>query len=270
VNEEEMESIGKPDSRTMEEIEEESRVNEARSREGVLVMLGDIPDVDAKPPDNVIFVCKLNPVTSEEDLELIFSRFGEVVSCEVIRDWKTKESLCYAFIEYANHDDCEQAFFKMDNVLIDDRRIHVDFSQSVSKQCITKDVMVLRNFGRMNRFYNRTRQDTGGSSGRELAFNNPPKQIGAKQKYDFVFDEKSDHDSKKRKKDNKDLHSRDREELHSNGDHRKETDSHRDRDHRKESDSHRDRDGDHRKERGSYRDRNRDDRKERGQEKRHH
>ena len=30
-------------------------------------------------------------------------------------------------------EDCEKAFFKMDNVLIDDRRIHVDFSQSVSK-----------------------------------------------------------------------------------------------------------------------------------------
>ncbi|XP_064864794.1 peptidyl-prolyl cis-trans isomerase-like 4 [Oncorhynchus nerka] len=29
--------------------------------------------------------------------------------------------------------DCEKAFFKMDNVLIDDRLIHVDFSQSVSK-----------------------------------------------------------------------------------------------------------------------------------------
>lgn len=30
-------------------------------------------------------------------------------------------------------DDCASAYFKMDNVLIDDRRIHVDFSQSVSK-----------------------------------------------------------------------------------------------------------------------------------------
>lgn len=28
---------------------------------------------------------------------------------------------------------CENAYFKMDNVLIDDRRIHVDFSQSVAK-----------------------------------------------------------------------------------------------------------------------------------------
>lgn len=28
---------------------------------------------------------------------------------------------------------CENAYFKMDNVLIDDRRIHIDFSQSVAK-----------------------------------------------------------------------------------------------------------------------------------------
>lgn len=25
--------------------------------------IGDIPDADMKPPDNVLFVCKLNPVT---------------------------------------------------------------------------------------------------------------------------------------------------------------------------------------------------------------
>jgi peptidyl-prolyl cis-trans isomerase-like 4 len=66
-------------------------------------------------------------------LETIFSRFGEIISCEIVRDKKTGDSLCYAFIEYENEEDAEQAFFKMDNVLIDDRRIHVDFSQSVAK-----------------------------------------------------------------------------------------------------------------------------------------
>lgn len=54
-------------------------------------------------------------------------------SCEVIRDQKTQESLQYAFIEFEDRKACEDAYFKMDNVLIDDRRIHVDFSQSVSK-----------------------------------------------------------------------------------------------------------------------------------------
>ncbi|KAK2971981.1 hypothetical protein RJ640_005001 [Escallonia rubra] len=36
-------------------------------------------------------------------------------------------------VEYESKEACEQAYFKMDNALIDDRRIHVDFSQSVSK-----------------------------------------------------------------------------------------------------------------------------------------
>ena len=31
----------------------------------VLEMIGDLPEADAKPPTSVLFVCKLNPVTSE-------------------------------------------------------------------------------------------------------------------------------------------------------------------------------------------------------------
>jgi len=66
-----------------------------------------------------------------QDLEIIFSRFGKITSCDIIRDWKTGDSLCYAFIGFDSDKAAENAFFKMDNVLIDDRRIHVDFSQSM-------------------------------------------------------------------------------------------------------------------------------------------
>ena len=62
-----------------------------------------------------------------------FFALFQVVSCEVIRDHKTGDSLQYAFVEFEDQKACENAYFKMDNVLIDDRRIHVDFSQSVSK-----------------------------------------------------------------------------------------------------------------------------------------
>jgi peptidyl-prolyl cis-trans isomerase-like 4 len=41
-------------------------------------MVGDLPFADIKPPENVLFVCKLNPVTTDADLELIFSRFGKI------------------------------------------------------------------------------------------------------------------------------------------------------------------------------------------------
>lgn len=95
---------------------------EARSRAVTLEILGDIPDADMKPPENVLFVCKLNPVTQDDDLELIFSKFGEIRSCNIIRDYKTGDSLQYAFIEFETKQQCELAFIKMQNVVIDDRR----------------------------------------------------------------------------------------------------------------------------------------------------
>lgn len=114
-------------------MEKLRREREARAQALTLEMVGDLPFAEVKPPENVLFVCKLNPVTHDEDLELIFSRFGKILSCEIIRDKRTGDSLQYAFIEFENQQDCEQAYFKMQGVLIDDHRIHVDFSQSVSK-----------------------------------------------------------------------------------------------------------------------------------------
>lgn len=113
--------------------EQLSSEKEAHSRAVALECIGDIPDADVKPPDNVLFVCKLNPVTEDEDLHVIFSQFGTVVWAEILRDYRTGESLCYAFVEFEKREACEQAYFKMNNALIDDRKICVDFSQSVSK-----------------------------------------------------------------------------------------------------------------------------------------
>jgi len=116
-----------------EATEKLRREREARAQALTLEMVGDLPFADVKPPENILFVCKLNPVTQDEDLHLIFSRFGTILSCEVIRDKRTGDSLQYAFIEFEDQKACEQAYFKMQGVLIDDHRIHVDFSQSVSK-----------------------------------------------------------------------------------------------------------------------------------------
>lgn len=152
---EEAEKDGHPTEKDEEAEENERerlrREREARAQALTLEIVGDLPFAEVKPPENVLFVCKLNPVTEgqhplssercrsrakipsaiDEDLHTIFSRFGPIVSCEVIRDKRTGDSLQYAFIEYENQKDCEQAYFKMPGVLIDDHRIHVDFSQSV-------------------------------------------------------------------------------------------------------------------------------------------
>lgn len=127
------EDIDDTQGKTAEEVAEMLQEREAKARATILEIVGDLPDAEMAPPENVLFVCKLNPVTSDEDLEIIFSRFGRVVGCEVIRDRVSGDSLQYAFVEFEDSKTCESAYFKMDNVLIDDRRIHVDFSQSVAK-----------------------------------------------------------------------------------------------------------------------------------------
>lgn len=127
------EDIDDTEGKTAAEIQEMLAEREAKARATILEIVGDLPDAECAPPENVLFVCKLNPVTNDDDLEIIFSRFGKVVNCEVIRDKQTGDSLQYAFVEFEDQKSCENAYFKMDNVLIDDRRIHVDFSQSVSR-----------------------------------------------------------------------------------------------------------------------------------------
>lgn len=106
----------------------------------MLNLLNGVADVDGslKPPENVLFVCKLNPATTGEGLALCFQQFGTVQSAEVVVDRNTKESLCYGFVEFASVESCYRAFTKMDAALIDDCRIHVDFSQSVSKLWFAK------------------------------------------------------------------------------------------------------------------------------------
>lgn len=127
------EEIDDTEGKTAEEIAEMLAEKEAKARATILEIVGDIPDAEIAPPENVLFVCKLNPVTTDDDLQIIFSRFGKIKGCEVIRDKVSGDSLQYAFIEFEDKKSCESAYFKMDNVLIDDRRIHVDFSQSVAK-----------------------------------------------------------------------------------------------------------------------------------------
>ncbi|OEU09973.1 hypothetical protein FRACYDRAFT_162037, partial [Fragilariopsis cylindrus CCMP1102] len=69
--------------------EEERYKREDKSRAVVLEMLGDLPSADMTAPENVLFVCKLNPVTEDDDLDLIFSRFDEKVKADIVRDSKT-------------------------------------------------------------------------------------------------------------------------------------------------------------------------------------
>lgn len=52
---------------TADEIMEIQKEKEAKARATILEIVGDIPDAEMAPPENVLFVCKLNPVTNDDD-----------------------------------------------------------------------------------------------------------------------------------------------------------------------------------------------------------
>ena len=76
------------DTRTEAERELDKRNTETKAAALTLEIVGDLPFAEVRPPENILFVCKLNPVTRGEDLRLLFGRFGDILSCEVIRDKK--------------------------------------------------------------------------------------------------------------------------------------------------------------------------------------
>ncbi|KAK9531166.1 hypothetical protein VZT92_010608 [Zoarces viviparus] len=220
------EVIDDTDGKAAEELEERLKEKEAKTQAILLEMVGDLPDADMRPPENVLFVCKLNPVTTDEDLEIIFSRFGTIKSCEIIRDWKSGDSLCYAFIEFDKQEDCEKAYFKMDNVLIDDRRIHVDFSQSVSK---------IKWKGKGGKYtkddFNAYEKDVETRSKLALKDQVKPKQDS---KYDLIIDEEeeeaaSHRPSEKKHKEKRHHHHSDDEDGRKSKKHKDDRDSRRDR-----------------------------------------
>ncbi|OMJ95844.1 hypothetical protein SteCoe_747 [Stentor coeruleus] len=77
-----------------------------------------------------LFVYNISYETSEDTLRKKFETFGEIVTLYIVRDFVTGESNGYAFIEYASSYNAEQAYKKGHKMLIDSRRVFVDWERS--------------------------------------------------------------------------------------------------------------------------------------------
>ena len=72
-----------------------------------------------------IFVAKLSARTKSEDLEQMFSEFGEVTSAKVIMDRETGYSKRFGFVEMPNDDEAQTAIDSLDDKESDGSRIVV-------------------------------------------------------------------------------------------------------------------------------------------------
>ena len=73
------------ESADQETVDKMRREREARAQALTLEMVGDLPFAEVKPPENILFVCKLNPVTQGWYLKC-FCRYGST-NCFKMRTW---------------------------------------------------------------------------------------------------------------------------------------------------------------------------------------
>lgn len=82
-----------PSQEIDETAEEEAREKLRREREAraqalTLEIVGDLPYAEVKPPENVLFVCKLNPVTEGQiDASATYSSLLLILKPDQMRIW---------------------------------------------------------------------------------------------------------------------------------------------------------------------------------------
>jgi RNA recognition motif-containing protein len=75
-----------------------------------------------------IFVAKLSSKTKSEDLEQLFSKFGEVTSANVVIDRQTGFSKRYGFVEMPDEQAAYKAIDKLNDTELDGSQIVVKMS----------------------------------------------------------------------------------------------------------------------------------------------
>ena len=76
-----------------------------------------------------IFVAKLSPKTTTEDLNDLFVQFGEVSSCKIIKDHETGLSKCYGFVEMPNEAEAYKAIVETDETVFMGNELQVKKSR---------------------------------------------------------------------------------------------------------------------------------------------
>ncbi len=76
-----------------------------------------------------IYVGNLNYRMTEEALQELFTKYGEVVSAKIIKDKYSGRSKGFGFVEMANKDDGEKAIKELNDSEVDGRNIRVNFAR---------------------------------------------------------------------------------------------------------------------------------------------
>ncbi len=84
--------------------------------------------------DTKLYVGNLSPITTAEDLRLLFARVGMVISVELIKDKNSGKSKGFAFVNMVSQGDAGKAVSEFNGYYLDQRRIKVLVARKNSPQ----------------------------------------------------------------------------------------------------------------------------------------
>jgi len=84
--------------------------------------------------DTKLYIGNLSPITTAEDLRMLFATAGRVVSVELIKDKRTKKPKGFAFVEMVSQGDAGKAVSEFNGYHLDQRRIKVMVARPSSPQ----------------------------------------------------------------------------------------------------------------------------------------
>jgi RNA recognition motif-containing protein len=84
--------------------------------------------------DTKLYIGNLSPITTAEDLRLLFATAGRVVSVELIKEKRTGKSKGFAFVDMVSQGDAGKAVSEFNGYTLDQRRIKVMVAKKASPQ----------------------------------------------------------------------------------------------------------------------------------------
>ena len=84
--------------------------------------------------DTKLYVGNLSPLTTGEDLRLLFNTVGRVVSVNLIKDKNTRKSKGFAFVEMVSQGDAGKAVSEFNGYQLDRQKIKVMVAKTENRQ----------------------------------------------------------------------------------------------------------------------------------------
>ncbi len=95
------------------------------------------------PSDCNIIVNYLPPTADDDTLFSLFSPFGNISSCKVVRDRNfPQQSLCYGFVKFEQKASAEKAVEATNGTQLENKRIKVAFAMPSSKDLVKTSLYI--------------------------------------------------------------------------------------------------------------------------------